>query len=202
MSLFDVRLLDTIVSVTISKMDKSLAKRLKKSRNTWRSPDMNTTICRLAAITILILAAVGCSVNEHTAPSRANEPVVLRLPQGEEIQKRREHFEAWKTAWKAHAENRLCAAEERRAVIEVLDAMLDEIEAPLMPFYSDETRVAMEREMQGGDEMTPEETTRLESEINEALEILGISDDYMAEMLDHLRMTVEKLGIDMQPYVE
>ena len=55
---------------------------------------------------------------------------------------------------------------------------------------------------QGGDEMTPEETIRLESEINHALETLGISDDYMGEMLDHLRMTVEKLGIDMQPDVE
>ena len=57
-------------------------------------------------------------------------------------------------------------------------------------------RAAMEREIQGGDEMTPEETTRLESEINHALETLGISDDYMAEMLDHVRMTVKKLGID------
>lgn len=154
---------------------------------------MKTTIYHLTVITVLSLAMVGCSVKEHAAPSGPNEPRVLRLPQGEEIQKRRERFEAWKTAWKANVENRLRDAEDPW---EVLDVMLDEIEEPLMPFYSDETHAAMAREIQGGDEMTPEETTRLESEINHAVETLGISEDYFAEMANHVIMIAQKLGID------
>ncbi|MDE0041653.1 MAG: hypothetical protein OXT74_06435 [Candidatus Poribacteria bacterium] len=154
---------------------------------------MKTTIYHLTVITVLSLAMVGCSVKEHAAPSGQNEPRVLRLPHGEEIQKRRERFEAWKIAWKAHVEDRLRTAEDPW---EVLDVMLEEIEEPLMPFYSDETHAAMEREIQGGDEMTPEETTRLESEINHALETLGISEDYAEEMFDHVRMIVKKLDLD------
>jgi len=158
---------------------------------------MNTTIYHLAIVTVLILGTVGCSTTKTAAPLDPNEPAVLLLPQGEEIRKRRERVNAWIIAWKGNVENRLRAAADRCAVIEILDAMIDEIEAPLMPFYSDETHAAMEREIQGGDEMTPEEITRLESEINHALETLGISDDYETEMLDHIRMTVKKLGIDV-----
>ena len=49
-------------------------------------------------------------------------------------------------------------------------------------------------ERQGG-EMTLEETMRLESDLNHAVKTLGISDDYIGEMANHVIMVVGILGI-------
>ena len=43
--------------------------------------------------------------------------------------------------------------------------------------------------------MTLEETIRLKSDKNHAVETLGISDDYLAEMANHVIIVVGKLGI-------